>query len=82
MRLYPPISASGEPAASKPLAAESRTRKASRAASATETLRGCFCSHASNSSLLFILASGASRHQRPFAAFSMAAPPRFGKPCR
>jgi hypothetical protein len=47
-----------------------RTRRAACAAKATETSRGCFCSHASNSSLLFILASGPSRHQRPFAAFS------------
>jgi hypothetical protein len=53
-----------------------------RAASVTATSRGCIRSHASNSSLLFIPASGPSRHQRPFAAFSMVAPPRFGKPCR
>ena len=32
MRLYPPISVSGEPGASQPLAAESRTHKAARAA--------------------------------------------------
>jgi hypothetical protein len=56
-----------------------RTRKAAHAAKATETSRGCFRSHASNSSRLVISASVPSRHQRPFDTFSMAAPPRFGK---
>jgi hypothetical protein len=58
------------------------SKKAARAAKTTDTSRGCFRSHAFNSSLLFIRSSGPSRHQRPFAAFSMAAPPRFGKPSR
>jgi hypothetical protein len=38
-----------------------KTRKAARAAKATDTSRGCFSSHASNCLLFFISASGASQ---------------------
>jgi len=47
-----------------------RMRKAARAAKATDTSRGCFSSHAFNSSLFLISTSGASQpfgsqHGRP-----------------